>query len=388
MWKDRSHEERLKAFAQAAPGCGPLLDLSAGDSVLRRQAADAQAIAALYWPRGFAASCGFDFECAVYHDYASNAFATHADGVHWIAVSSGMVYTLAELAMRVAADFPTPDDAEAPITLVGAEGSGFRFEQPDFNDSIDEAGRFFRQIDLFGPIRRSLVQTLWLDAQTLIWRHEFFHASLGHTRYVDAAFGLRALMEYGGSTVQRPEAELRKVLRALEFHADWAAFGSTLKLVRSKLDPAGGKLRPLGSRWRAASLMAATLLLPAFFRLAETRGAPTSDTHPSAAARLSIFLSRIEELPDSAERAEWRQGTGLALQAFQSMAARHADFAAFAQMLGEQALDEGASERLACIDDFDSLQEVLAPYAVLPLGHPHQGSIDALPTDDNDDGER
>jgi len=385
MWKGRSHEERSRAFARAAEDCGPVLDLSAGDSLLRQQAASAQAIAALYWPRNFAMSCGFDFECVVYDDYASNAFATHAAGVHWIAVSSGMVYTLAELAVRVAADFPVPGDAEAPITLVGADGSGFRYERPDFNDSIADAGRFFCQTDQFGPIRRRLVQTLWLDAQTLVWRHELFHASLGHTRYVDASFGLRALMEYPGSTVPRPEAELHRVLRALEFHADWAAFGSTLKLVRSKLDPAGSELQPLGTPWRAASLMAATLLLPAFFRVAEMQGAPKSDTHPSAAARLSIFLSRIEELPDPAERAEWLQGTGLALRAFKSMAARHADFAAFAQMLGEQALDEGSSERLACIDEFDTLQEALAPYAVLPLGHPHQGSIDVLPTDDDED---
>lgn len=54
-------------------------------------------------------------------------------------------------------------------------------------------------------------------------------------------------------------------------------------------------------------------------------------------------------------------------------------------MLGDRALDEGWSERLARIDEFDTLHEALAPYAVLPLRHPHQSSIDTLPANEAGD---
>jgi hypothetical protein len=339
----------------------------------------ARRIAALYWPREFAASCGFDFECVVTDSYTANAFAAHEGGIHWVAITTGMVYTLAELAVRVAADFPLPGNDESPIALVGADGLGFRYEKADFLDGVDGGTRFFRQTNAFGPKRLRLVNAIWLDAQTLIWRHEMFHASLGHTRYLDATFGLKSLNEYPDPSQQPLPLDLHVTLCALEFHADWAAFGSVLKLFQSNLDAAGSDLQKrFGLRWRAASLMAAVFLLPAFFRVAEQRGAATSGTHPSAAARLSIFLARVEELPDPTVREEWRRGTALALSAFRSLAAKHADFRAFDDMLSDAALEAGYAERLADIDAFEALQERLMPYAVLPLGHPHQGSVEPL----------
>ena len=73
-----------------------------------------------------------------------------------------MVYTLAELAVRVAADFPVPRDGEPPVTLTGAEGVGFRYERLDFRDSIAEASQFFRQTEKFGQIRLRLLNTIYL----------------------------------------------------------------------------------------------------------------------------------------------------------------------------------------------------------------------------------
>jgi hypothetical protein len=379
MWKGRSHQELARAFAQEFPDEGELVDLSLGDSPLRQEAAMARRIAALYWPRDFAASCSFDFECVVSDSYLTNAFAAHAGNIHWISITTGMLFTLAELSVRVGAEFPVPADNEPPVTLTGADGVGFRYDRADFDDSIDKATQFFRQTDKFGPTRLRLVNAIWLDAQTIIWRHEMFHSSLGHTRYLAATFGLKSFNEYPDRRRPAPPPNLHSTLRALEFHADWAAFGSVLKMSQSNFDATGSDLQKrFGLTWRAASLMAAMLLMPAFFRVAELRGAPESVTHPSAAARLSIFLTRILELPDPSVREEWTRGTGLALQAFRSMAAKHADFQAFDDMLSDSALDAGDAERIACVDDFDALQDKLIPYAVLPLGHPHQGSVEPL----------
>ena len=383
MWKGRSHQELAGLFAEAFPGEGELIDLAEGDSPLRREAAISRRIAALYWPPEFAGSCGFDFECVVYDSYAANAFAAFASGIHWIALSTGMLYTLAELAVRVAAAFPIPGDIEPRVVLTGAEGAGFRYDPADFRGSVDDASAFFRQALQFGKTRSRLLNTLWLDSQTLVWRHELFHASLGHTRYLQMAFGVKALSEYPRPAGPRVPPDQNATRRALEFHADWAAFGSILKLAQSDFDPSGSDLRKLlGLEWRAASWMAAILLLPAFVRGAELRGAPKSLTHPSAAARFSIFLTRILELPDETVREKWIRGTGIALRAFRAMGEVHTDFGGFAELISDDALEEGSAERVACIDDFDPLQDALIPYAVLPLGHPHQGNIEPLPRDE------
>jgi hypothetical protein len=131
-------------------------------------------------------------------------------------------------------------------------------------------------------------------------------------------------------------------------------------------------------------MMAAVLMLPTFFRVAETRGVPRALTHPSAAARLTIFLARLEEIDAPDIRHAWLEGAGLAIDAYRTLARDDPQFSAFDTMLTEQAMDEAVHERLACIDVFDALQEFLAPHAVLPLGHPHQGGIDALPMDEDD----
>lgn len=83
-------------------------------------------------------------------------------------------------------------------------------------------------------------------------------------------------------------------------------------------------------------------------------------------------------------RDEWRRGSNLVLRVFDALGKQQSDFAIFGPMLSDEALTAADAERVACIDDFDNLQEELVPFAVLPLGHPHQGSVDPLPTDDDE----
>jgi len=323
---------------------------------------------------------GFTFNCVVFDGYEPNAFAAHRDGEHWSAMSTGMIYVLAELAVRLAAVFPIHDPDEPPLDLEAAAGAGFRYDREDFRQSHAEAARFFNQADGFGYLRRRLLNTLWLDSQVLIWRHELFHGALGHTRFLDEIFGLGALNEGPTNRADAPDEEVLPILRALEFHADWAAFGSVLKMANSNYDAAGIDLQKrFGVQWRAASMIAAVLILPAYFAGAEHRGAPAGVTHPSAAARLSIFLSRVSEFKDPALRDAWRRGSALALDVFDRLSRQHDDFAIFGELLSDAALAAGDAERIACIDVFDVLQDDLLPFAALPLGHPHQGSVDPLP---------
>ncbi len=385
MWNIRTPAQTAAIFDRHFSEYGKAFDLVASDNPLRVEANMARRIAATYWPPQFATSMGFNFDCVVYHSYEPNAFAAYRDGEHWTGISTSLVYVLAELAVRMAAVFPIGDPDDPPLALIGADGAGFRFKHADFAHPKEDAARFFRQAHAFGPLRRRLLNVLWLDSQVLVWRHELFHATLGHTRFLQSHFGIGSLTEAPRNGTTVTDGDVSRMLRALEFHADWAAFGSVLKMATSNHDAAGSDLRKrLGDRWRAASMIASVIMLPAFFGAAEERGAPAGIDHPSAAARLSIFLSRIGELSDPALRDEWRRGSGIALRVFDELSRQHPDFAQFGMMLSEESLSAADVERIACIDDFDSLQNELVPFAALPLGHPHQGGVDPLPGDDAD----
>ena len=67
MWLGRSVEDTAILFRSAFPERGEAIDLAAGDTLLRTEADAARKISALYWPRDFAGSFGFEFECVVYH---------------------------------------------------------------------------------------------------------------------------------------------------------------------------------------------------------------------------------------------------------------------------------------------------------------------------------
>ena len=62
--------------------------------------------------------------------------------VRWAGVSVALVFSLAELAMRIAAVFLTPDPDDKPVVLSESEGKGFRFTPKDFSDSQEEASGF------------------------------------------------------------------------------------------------------------------------------------------------------------------------------------------------------------------------------------------------------
>ncbi|WAC49775.1 hypothetical protein OVA03_07710 [Asticcacaulis sp. SL142] len=164
----------------------------------------------------------FDFECVVYQFYNTNAFSAYRDGVHWTGISTGLLYALAELAFRVAATFPLEDETEPPIILTGATGAGFRYSEADFERGVELGERLFKQAEAFGMTRMRLMNTIWLDAQTLIWRHELFRAPLGHTRFLDANLGLSAIVEiaHGLPTSEDEDvdvkgAQTRSMVRAI-----------------------------------------------------------------------------------------------------------------------------------------------------------------------------
>lgn len=240
MWQNQSFGGTAMLFDRFFPGYGKAVDLSEGDSPLRAEAHMARRIASLYWPPEYAASIGFGFDCVVYDSYEPNAFSAFQGDEHWTGMSTSMVYVLAELAVRVAAVFPIEVPDEPPVDLEHGLSAGFRYDRSDFGQSQAEADRFFRQTRSFGPLRKRLVNTLWLDCQVLVWRHELFHATLGHTRFLQTRFGIASLTEAPRSSVPAAEdRDLLRISRALEFHADWAAFGSVLKMATSNHDAAG-----------------------------------------------------------------------------------------------------------------------------------------------------
>ncbi|TPE47875.1 hypothetical protein [Amaricoccus solimangrovi] len=366
-------------FLRLFPERGHAVELAHDLSELRRQADHAMRIAAGYWPRDFAESCGFDYRCFVYDRYAPNAFAAFREGRHWIGLSSGLVYVIAELAVRAAAAADIPGSSPCAAEPDAHRGFGFRFSDEAFRGGQEETARFFRQTQDFDQARMRVMNAIWLDAQTLVWRHEFFHASLGHTRFADHALGLGALDE-DAAPPDNPDGF--EILRAMEFHADWAGFGSMIKASRSGLDPVGSDLvKRFGLRFRVAVMTAAVLLLPLFFRVAEDHAPSTARTHPHAATRLQIFLLRVSDIDEPNERGIWEAGALDAIGWLVSYARRNSEFSAIAGMLDDATWKVANRERQRCIDVFDALQEVLGPYAVLPLGHPHQGDIAPIPTD-------
>lgn len=359
-------------FARLYPEYGAPHAVSENQTL--KEAEFARRIAAAYWPREFAQDIGFDVSAFVYSSYSANAFAGWAEGRHWIGTSTGLIYALAELCMRIAAVFPLPDTAQSPpVPLAAAEGTGFRFRKADFADPIAHSRAFFRQASQFSRARLRVLNTLWLDCLVQIWRHEMFHAALGHTRYIQSLFGLKTLSERMND--QAPARDETETLAALEFHADWAAFGSILRASLSGMDPAGADLRTaLGPAHRHAITVAAGLALPFYFAHDERRSGRKPATHPSAAARLVCFLARIDEL-DTVERETWNAAVEIAVSAMRATARASRDFAFFADFASEEALALARTEWLARADRFEAIQEYLAPYAVLPLGHPHQGAI-------------
>ena len=364
-------------FARLYPECGaPRVVLD--DDVLK-EAEFARRIAAAYWPPDFARDIGFDFSAFVYNSYGANAFAGWEEDRHWIGMSTGLLYALAELCTRVAAAFPLPDTAEAPpVTLPAADGTGFRFRKADFGDPIEHNRAFFQRAGLFPKLRLRVLNTLWLDCLVQIWRHELFHAALGHSRYIRSRFGLRTLSERMNDSAPAPDAA--ETVAALEFHADWAAFGSILRTSLSGMDPAGSDLcASLGAVHRHAITVAAGLALPLYFAHDERRAGARPATHPSAAARLVCFLARIDEL-EPEKRETWNAAVELAVSVMRTLAREHRDFAVFDAFAGTDELTRARAEWLIRADRFEAMQEALAPYAVLPLGHPHQGAILPLMT--------
>lgn len=359
-------------FARLYPEYGAPRAVSENDVL--KEAEFARRIAAAYWPRDFAREIGFDFSAFVYASYGANAFAGWEEGRHWIGMATGLIYALAELCMRIAAVFPLPGSAQSgPVRLAAADGTGFRFRKADFADPIEHNRAFFQQASQFSQVRMRVLNTLWLDCLVQVWRHEMFHAALGHTRFIQSRFGLRTLSERMGDDMPAPgEAE---TIAMLELHADWASFGSILRLSLSGMDPAGADLRTaLSPTHRHAITVAAGLVLPFYFAHAERRAGAKPATHPSAAARLVCFLARIEEL-DAAERDVWHAAVALAVSSMGAVARESQDFVFFADFASDQALALARTEWLERADRFDEIQERLAPYAVLPLGHPHQGAI-------------
>ena len=68
----------------------------------------------------------------------------------------------------------------------------------------------------------------------------------------------------------------------------------------------------------------------------------------------------------------------ITIGALQDMGKTYNDFASFTNMFGPTAFKRASEERLRCIDQFEAIQDELIPFAVLPLGHPHQGGIEPV----------
>ncbi|MDJ0821748.1 MAG: hypothetical protein QNJ09_08065 [Paracoccaceae bacterium] len=93
---------------------------------------------------------------------------------------------------------------------------------------------------------------------------------------------------------------------------------------------------------------------------------------------MQTFLHRPEEIDDDDERGIWQSGAQAAVASFARSGPRNLDLAPLAQMLIGDAIKRSQEERNRCLDIFDELQDVLNRFAVLPLGHPHQGSIEPI----------
>ncbi|MDE4142138.1 hypothetical protein [Phaeobacter gallaeciensis] len=372
--------ERAQVFRRLFPKNGELLDLLSSKSELRRSANDALRNAQTYWPAEFARSCDFSYSCSVYDRFAPNAFAAYRDGHHWVCMSSGLIYVIAELAVRAASAMVIPDETAEGANVARDAGFGFRFFDEDFRGDKEATAEFFRQTHSFSQARLRVLNALWLDAQTLVWRHELFHASLGHTRFADAGLSLGSLNE--APTASEIPPKYHEIIKAMEFHADWAAYGSMIKTTRSDLDAVASDLvRRFGLRFRVYVMTTAVMLLPLFFRVAETVTSTKPVLHPSPETRLQTFLFRLEEIDNDKEREIWQSGARDAVQSFAKSGRQHADRAPLAQMLTEGAITRGQQDRNRCLDIFDELQDSLNRFAVLPLGHPHQGSVDPIPMD-------
>ena len=117
------------------------------------------------------------------------------------------------------------------------------------------------------------------------------------------------------------------------------------------------------------------MMLSAFLHVGEFRGGRTARTHPSGGARAKLFLARISEIGDPVMRAAWEGGAVRALDTIAGLGRRDTDFAMFSALGDPEAEAEAERERQDCIDVFEVIQTDLAPFAILPLGHPHQGAL-------------
>lgn len=370
-------DRTAQRFAELFPDAGRVLDLEASQSELMTQAHHAMRIGTAYWPPPFAQACGFTFKSLVYDSLDPDAFTAYRFGEYWISVASGLIYVSAELSVRAAAILPIPKSSQPRPDFDRDRGFGFKFKPEDFKGRDVQTDKFFRQTQAFDSARMRVMNTLWLDAQTLVWRHELFHASLGHARFADHNLNMSVFAEV--TDLQLFAATDLNGIRALEFHADWAAFGSMLKMVRSDLDPAGSDLaETYGLRFRAMVMTMAVILFPLFFRVAEKRFDKAPETHPSATTRLHTFLLRLSEIEQEIERNEWELGAEDAIRALNRAGKSDPDLGRIAKMFSQAAIDASDRERRDCIEKLDTLQDGLNQYAVLVLGHPHQGALTPL----------
>lgn len=380
---DMTDPERFHEFSRHISGYGIAVEEHTLDEKEREPLHHIRLMAESHWPRSyFAGELGFDYYCGYFISEDANALAMKREKVHWIGLTTPMIHAATELAIRAAGQIDLPagiDEGSRPVLSVG-ETMVFQPGPDAFKldiDKVENQCRFYRQVREWPYIRQRMANVFFSELLLFVMRHELFHAALGHCSFLEGSFGIREVAEKP-SKAARIRKELCAMQQALELHADWAAYGSVIRMMRSGHDFIGNDVgREYGEVFRFGLTTISASLLPIVLAFAEKTQGELPRTHPSAAARFLTFASRIKEL--ESERAlyqNWRAGAQWAFEVLAALGKRHHGFDAFLWLGHSERQQRAHEERLELIDRLKDLQMSLIPFAVLPLGDPHQGSLE------------
>lgn len=376
------NEDKYKDFSRYIAKFGTGIQEEKIDDRSSQLLQDIRGLAESYWPRSWVNDLGFDYYCGYFESPYANALAMKRNGTHWIGLSSPLIFTASELAICVAGEMDLPkdiEDGEKP-SVVYTGTPGFRFGAKAFALDENDTRPFFDQIYNWPTLRKRVANIVYSELLLLVMRHEMFHAVLGHCGFLETAWGIRELTERPRADSGEGEETILACQRTLEFHADWAAYGSVLRMLRSGFDPIGEDIsKQYGREFRFGLTTISASLLPIVFAVEEGLSSTFPQTHPSAAARLLTFASRITEFESDPDLHQvWRKATQWAFDTLAMLGTRVKGFEGFHKLARGITQHRAQEERLELIERFDQLQESLAPFALLPLGDPHQGSLELL----------
>lgn len=174
----------------------------------------------------------FTFRLDIFENQDADGLAHYCDGVHFLGLTEGHVFTssvFSRLLVKTGIAEPDPDDLKDlngiggfPITL------SLSAEVFATSETMLET---LRQVTPRKEANLTYAQFVASLCDLFALLHELAHAVLGHCRYASDTDRLSIFREKSGSTYSADQ----KILRTLEFDADWFAAASlTVNLLQNE----------------------------------------------------------------------------------------------------------------------------------------------------------